>query len=318
MLEKLNLNFMNSDKKLSIFDLELFIELINNYIQWDIILDIMNLKNNEEQLIRKIDSKYSDLNNYSSRIIPKVNRFDWLLRKRIRQKYIDDFFSKCFNYPVLLWLLSLNILTFMLIYLLPSLINSFKLLSNINNSLYFFINLSQLIIGIEWGIIIIFLYLYLKVKDYNIVKIYHFIYTKFPKNIFVLYISYMYLSDFLHLLNLSISIDEIMNILMNTNSIYRVISETIKENLNKGKSLKHSFVLIDSTFIRLIQIEDFERKFENRLENYLKVIYKQLELKIKKLSNHFMCVVYLQIALMVFLVYSVLLYPLKLIEGMNL
>lgn len=318
MLEKLSLNSMNSNKRFNTFDLELFIELINNYIQWDIILSIMNLKNDDEFIIRKIDSKYLVLNNQSLGIVPKVIRFDWMLRKRLRQKMLEDYINKCFIYPVFLWLLSLNILTFMLIYLLPNLLSSFDLISKVNNVIYIYIKVSQLLIGIEWGIILLLMYLVINIKDKNVVIIYKFLYTKFPNNIFVLYISYMYLCDFLYLLNLNISINEIMSILMNNNSIYKIISETVKENLNRGMSLKNAFILMDKTFIKLIQIEDFERKFENRLDNYLKVIYKQLEINIKKISNYFMAVVYIQIAFMVFLVYSVLLYPLKLIEGMNI
>jgi len=317
MLEKLNLNFLNSDKKFNVYDIELFIELINNYIQWDIILKIMNIKN-ENQIIERIDKRYSILNNQSSSKIPKVNRFDWLLRKRLRHKTFDDYVNKCFTYPILLWLLSLNILTFLLIYLLPNLINSFDLISKVKNNLHFYLNLTQLIIGFEWGLILLFIYIVLNIKDKSVIMIYKFIYMRYPNNIFVSYVSFMYLSDFLYLLNLNISINEIMNILCHSNSIYRNISDTVKENLNLGKSLRNSFILLDETFLKLIQIEDYERKFENRLEKYLKVIYKQLEIKTKVLSNYFMSIVYIQIAFMVFLVYSVLLYPLKLIEGMNL
>lgn len=101
-------------------------------------------------------------------------------------------------------------------------------------------------------------------------------------------------------------------------SSHKEISSIVKLNLQKGQSIKNSFDLIDQTFIKLIKIDDFERRFEKRLDNYLNVLHKQIEINIKKISNYFMFIVYIQIGLMVFLVYSVLLYPLKLIEGINL
>jgi len=318
MLEKLNLNFMNINRRLNTFELELFIELINNHIQWDIILDIMKLKNDEQEIIKRIDPKYIDLNIHCLNVIPKVNRVDWKLKIRLRQKFIDEYVNKSFLYPVFLWLLSLNILTFMLIYLLPNLIYSFNTISKVSDHLSFFIKIAQFMIGFEWGVIILLMYLVLNLKSKQIINLYQYFYIKFPNNIWIYYISYMYLSDFHYLLNLNISIDEIMNILKYNNSIYKQISENVIKCLKNGNSIKNSFSLIDQTFFSLIKIEDFERKFGERLENYLKVLNKQLELNIKKYSSYFMTLVYIQIGLMVFLVYSVLLYPLKLIEGMNL
>ena len=122
MLEKLNSIFLNTKKKFNTFELELFIELISNYIQWEFILDIMNLENNEEEIIKKIDSNSLDLIEHTKDVLSKVNRIDWLLKNRLRNKKIDDFIQKSFLYPVFLWLLSLNILTFMLIYVLPNII----------------------------------------------------------------------------------------------------------------------------------------------------------------------------------------------------
>ena len=319
MLEKLNLNSLNSKKIFSTFELELFVELIGNYIQWEYILDILRIENDEDLIIQKIDKKSKILMFESKNIIPKINRFDWILRKRLKQKSIDEFINKSFLYPVFLWLLSLNILTFMLIYILPSIVNSFSSITNLNQTLETLILISQLLIGVEWGILLISIYFIITIKDSKILSIYKFLYRKIPDNIWVYYVSYMYLSDLLYLLNLNIKIEDILNILKYSHSIInKEISNNVKLCLRNGQSIKHSFDLIDFTFIKLIKIDDFERKFEKRLDNYLNVLHKQIEINIKKISNYFMLVVYIQIGLMVFLVYSVLLYPLKLIEGMNL
>ncbi len=319
MLEKLNLNSLKTKKKFTSFELELFIELISNYIQWELVLDILRIENNENLLIHKIDKNYTYMINQSKNILPKMNRFDWILRKRLKQKTIDEYINKSFLYPVFLWLLSLNLLTFMLIYILPNIINSFSNITNLSESLNFLILIAQLIIGVEWGILLIGLYLVISTKDKQRLSLYKYLYNRFPNNVWVYYESYLYLSDLLYLLNLNLNIDNILNILKNSHSIiHKEVSNNIKLSLQKGQSFKNSFDLIDHTFIKLIKIDDFERKFERRLDNYLNVLLKQIEINIKKISNYFMFIVYVQIGLMVFLVYSVLLYPLRIIEGMNL
>lgn len=319
MLEKLSIHSFNTKKRFSIFEIELFIELIDNFINWNHILEIMKLENNELCIINKIDKKYKTLLNKSENVLTKTHRFNWILKRALNEKRIIDFFNKSFIYPIFLWLLSLNLLTFLLIYLLPSMIESFNTLSNQTNSFKYLITFSQFLVGLEWGVLLIAMYLKIKLNHKQIFKIYTYFYKKFPNNLWVYYVSYFYLSDFLYLLNQDISIEMIMNILKHYDSIiYTELSESILLKLKNGYSIKKAFSLIDLTFLKLLQIEDFERKFNDRLENYLKVLTKQIEINIKKYSSYFMTIVYIQIGLMVFLVYSVLLYPLKLIEGINL
>lgn len=319
MLEKLNSIFLNTKKKFNTFELELFIELISNYIQWEFILDIMNLENNEEEIIKKIDSNSLDLIEHTKDVLSKVNRIDWLLKNRLRNKKIDDFIQKSFLYPVFLWLLSLNILTFMLIYVLPNIISSFNQIVSVNNMLNILIILTQLIIGVEWGILLLSMYLVLNTKERKIFDFYQYLYQRYPNNIWVYYSSYLFLSEFLYLLNQSLNIDQIIKILKYSNSIVnREICSNLNKNLNNGQSIKSSFDLLDKTFIKLIKIDDFDQKFDTRLNNYLNVLNKKIEISIKKYANYFMTLVYVQVGLMVFLVYSILLYPLKIIEGMNL
>lgn len=319
MLEKLNSIFLNTKKKFNTFELELFIELISNYIQWEFILDIMNLENNEEEILKKIDSNSLDLIEHTKDVLSKVNRIDWLLKNRLRNKKIDDFIQKSFLYPVFLWLLSLNILTFMLIYVLPNIISSFNQIVSVNNMLNILIILTQLIIGVEWGILLLSMYLVLNTKERKIFDFYQYLYQRYPNNIWVYYSSYLFLSEFLYLLNQSLNIDQIIKILKYSNSIVnREICSNLNKNLNNGQSIKSSFDLLDKTFIKLIKIDDFDQKFDTRLNNYLNVLNKKIEISIKKYANYFMTLVYVQVGLMVFLVYSILLYPLKIIEGMNL
>jgi hypothetical protein len=100
--------------------------------------------------------------------------------------------------------------------------------------------------------------------------------------------------------------------------MYFEISNHIQTKLNEGLSLKSSFTYLDPTFQKIIAIDDFERKTIERIEDYLVILKKLIEINLKKYSIYFSGFVYLQIGVMVFVIYSILMYPLKLLEGINL
>lgn len=319
MKEKLNIPFISSNKKFNQFEIELFIELLNNQIHFDQILEIMKLDNNEINIIKYIDSNNMNYIIDSKDELSKVHRFNWALNRKLNHNRINDSFKKAFTYPIFLWLLSLNLLTFLLINILPTMLQSFSQFTNTTNIYDSLIKLSQLLIGVEWGIILLGLGIKLKINNNQILKLYEFIYKHYPDNLWVYYFSYHYLFDFLYLVNLDIHTSKILSILNRNDSIlFQELSRKVLFNLNEGKSFKESFDLLDITFIKILKIDDFDRKLPDRLSNYLNVLIKLIELNIKKYANYCMTFVYIQIGFMVVLVYSVLLYPLKLIEEINL
>jgi len=319
MLEKLNLRFIKINKKLDIYELELFLELIKNHLNWEHVLEILGLPSNENLILDRIDKNASKINQYCINKINKADRIYWLIYRTITKRLLIQQFNKAFIYPIFLWLMSLNLITFLMLYIMPSTINTFNSFSNVNNSLNILILVIQFIIGIQWGLILILMFIISTVKYRKITSIYLKLFKNNKKTIFVYVISYLYLIDLVSLMNLNLNIDAQMNILKLIEfPMYLDISEKVIDNLKSGISIKHAFEYLDSTFLKIIAIEDYERKMEERINNYLIVLRKQIEISIKKYANLFTAFVYLQIGVMVLIVYSILLYPLKLLEGMNL
>lgn len=319
MLEKLSIRFLRRNKYLDIYELELFLELIENHINWDQILEIMNLPKNDEYLLNKINKDANRINLHNVNRINKADRIHWIIHRTIVKKIIIQQLNKSFLYPIFLWLVSLNLITFLLLYIIPTTIFTFNSISSINNSLSILVLITQFIIGVQWGIILILMFLVTTLKYKKITTFYLKLFEKNKKNLFVYLISYIYLFDLLSLMKLNLNIDTQMNILKDIElPMYLVISESVINNLKNGNSIRVAFNYLDPTFSKIISVEDYERKMEVRIQNYLKVLWKQLEFSIKKYANIFTAIVYIQIAVMVFIVYSILLYPLKLLEGMNL
>jgi len=319
MFEKLSIRFLQRNKYLDIYELELFLELIENHINWDQILEIMNLPKNDENLLNKIDKSANRINLLNSNRINKVDRIHWIIHRTIVKKLIIQQLNKSFLYPIFLWLVSLNLLTFLLLYIIPTTISTFNSISSINNSLNILVLITQFIIGVQWGIILILMFLVTTLKYKKITTFYLKLFEKNKKNLFVYLISYLYLFDLLSLMKLNLNIDSQMNILKDIElPMYLMISESVINNLKNGNSIRVAFNYLDPTFSKIISVEDYERKMEVRIQNYLKVLWKQLEVSIKKYANIFTAIVYIQIGVMVLIIYSILLYPLKLLEGMNL
>jgi len=319
MLEKLNLRFIKINKKLDIYELELFLELIKNHLNWEHILEILSLPRNENLILDRIDKNAYKINQYCLNKINKADRIYWLIYRTITKRLLIQQFNKSFIYPIFLWLMSLNLITFLMLYIMPSTINTFNSFSSVNNSLNILILVIQFLIGVQWGLILILMFVITTVKYRKITSIYLKFFKNNKKNIFVYLISYLYLIDLVSLMNLNLNIDTQMNILKQIEfPMYLNISDKVIDNLKSGISIKHAFEYLDSTFLKIIAIEDYERKMEERINNYLIVLRKQIEISIKKYANLYTAFVYLQIGVMVLIVYSILLYPLKLLEGMNL
>lgn len=319
MLEKLNFRFIKVNKKLDIYELELFLELLKNHLSWEQILDILNIPNNEVLILKRIDNDAYIINQICNNKINKADRIRWLIHRTITKRLIIQQFNKSFIYPIFLWLLSLNLITFLMLYIMPSTIRTFNSFSNINNSLNNLILVIQFIIGVQWGMILIIMFVVSTYKYKKITSAYLKLFNKNNKNIFVYLVSYLYLIDLVSLMNLNLNIDTQMNILKQIEfPMYLNISDKVIDNLKKGVSIKHAFDYLDSTFLKIIAIEDYERKMDERIFNYLIVLRKQIDISIKKYANLFTSIVYIQIGVMVFIVYTILLYPLKLLEGMNL
>jgi len=319
MLEKLNFRSIKIKKKLDIYELELFLELLKNHLNWEQIIEILNLPNNENSILNRIDKNAYKINQFCMSKINKAERIYWLIYRTITKRLLIQQFNKLFIYPVFLWLMSLNLITFLMLYIMPSTINTFNSFSNINNSLNILILVIQFIIGVQWGGILVLMFIISTFKYKKITSIYMKLFDKNQKNIVIYLLSYLYLIDLVSLMNLNLNIDTQMNILKQIEfPMYLNISNKVIDNLKKGISIKHAFDYLDSTFLKIIAIEDYERKMEERINNYLIVLKKQIEISIKKYANLFTALVYIQIGIMILIVYSILLYPLKLLEGMNI
>jgi type II secretory pathway component PulF len=202
---------------------------------------------------------------------------------------------------------------------MPSTIDTFNSFSNLNNSLNKLMSLIQFFIGIQWGFILIVIFISITHNHKKLTINYLKLFKLNQKNIFVYFISYSYLFDLVYLMNLNLNLENQMNILKQIDfPMYKVISDTVVSNLIKGNSIKNAFNYLDPLFLKILMIEDYDRKMEDRITNYLNVLKKRIEISIKKYANLFTTFVYIQIAIMVLIVYSILLYPLKLLEGMNL
>lgn len=319
MLEKLSIHFIKNRKKLNEFELEIFIELINNHINWIHILEIMNLTNDDQLIFNKIDKSASYINDISKTDIQKTYRLKWIIMRTINKRWIIKCFEKSFLYPIFLWLVSINLITFLVLFVLPTTFDIFNTLvdSNITNRVLLVI--FQFIIGIEWGVLVLIILNIYTLNDKKISSLYMRLYTFKNKNVFVYILSYLYLFDFISLLKLDITFERVLSLLKIVDyPMYLEISNNTLVKLNEGFSLKSAFIYLDPTFQKIISIDDFERKAIERIEDYLTILKKQIEINIKKYSIYFTSFVYIQIGIMVFMVYSILLYPLKLLEGMNL
>jgi type II secretory pathway component PulF len=216
-------------------------------------------------------------------------------------------------------MISINLITFLVLFVLPSTFDIFLTLSNPNEGNKILLLIIQFAIGIEWGIILLFIISYYTLNNKKVSNLYIKLYSKNKKNIFVYILSYLFLFDFISLLKLDITFERVLNILKIIDyPMYLQVSSHILSNLNEGYSLKSSFIYLDPMFEKIISIDDFERKAIERIEDYLFILKKQIEINIKKYAMYFASFVYIQIGIIVFVVYTVLMYPLKLLEGMNL
>jgi len=319
MLEKLNIHFYKDNKKFNEFELEIFIELINNHINWINILEIMELKNDDHLILNKIDKSAYYINEISKINIQKTYRLKWIILRTLNKKWILKCFEKSFLYPIFLWMISINLITFLVIFVLPTTFDIFLTLSGSNEGNKALLLIIQFFIGIEWGVLLLLIINFYTINDKKISNLYIKFYRKNKKNIFVYILSYLYLFDFISLLKLDITFEKILNILKTIDyPMYSEISNHILSKLNEGISLKSSFIYLDSMFEKIISIDDFERKAIERIEDYIFILKKQIEINIKKYAMYFTSFVYIQIGIIVFVVYTVLMYPLKLLEGMNL
>jgi hypothetical protein len=157
MTEKLDIHFIKDKRRFNIFELEIFIELINNHINWDYILEIMELQNNDRLILNKIDKYANYIYEITKTEIQKHYRLKWIMLRTINKRWILDCFEKSFIYPIFLWLISINLMTFLAIYVLPSTLDVFTILTNQFDRNKIFLVLFQFIIGLEWGLFLLFI-----------------------------------------------------------------------------------------------------------------------------------------------------------------
>lgn len=236
-----------------------------------------------------------------------------VFKSKLNSMERNSYINQIFAYSVLLYFLSLNLLSFVILSLIPSTYSSLQTLgTDISTVLLKFL---QFFIGLEWGTLIFILYALSRVHKVRHFEIYTSLYKRKSDNFMTLWQSHVFVSN-LHFLNChSIPLHTTIEILCESASvIQRKIAFSVQSKLEQGTSLQHAFEFLDQQLGFTLGIEDFEYKIDVRLERYLSILEKQIRYRLKRYANVFSGFVYAQIGLIVILVYSTLLYPLQILE----
>lgn len=293
--------------------IELLLECLDNRLNIDEIRSILmidlSIDNWFEYLSNTEKINAINLGKYMNPIDVMVSIMKTKLHTLKRNAYINE----CFAYPVLLYFLSLNLLSFVGLSLIPMTFSSLKAIEG--DSVSGLLSLLQFAIGIEWGVLIILLLIVYNKEKIPAFAIYAYLHNRNASNIVTLWQSHTFVSNLHYLNKFSIPLHKSIMILKENKSIIQhSIATHAKSLLEKGIALNAAFEYLDERFCYSLRLEDFERKIEDRLERYLNVLEKQIRFKLKHYANLFSAFVYCHIGLMVVLVYSVLLYPLKMLE----
>ena len=312
-LGSISLSFSKQRKQMSSMQIELLLECLDNRLSIEEIRSILSidlsLENWFEYLSNVEKSNAINLGKYMNPIDVMVSVMKAKLHMMKRNTYINE----CFAYPVLLYFLSLNLLSFVGLSLIPMTFSSIESIDG--GSVSGLLSLLQFVIGIEWGGLIILLIMVYKKEKIPAFKIYAHFHKRNTSNILTLWQSHTFVSNLHYLNKFSIPLHKSILVLKESkSSIQSSIANHAKSLLERGTALNSAFEYLDERFCYSLRFEDFERRIDDRLERYLGVLEKQIRYKLKYYANIFSAFVYCHIGFMVVLVYSVLLYPLKMLE----
>lgn len=236
-----------------------------------------------------------------------------VLRSRLNTIHRNTYINQIFAYPVLLYFMSLNLLSFVILTLIPSTYASIQIINQNQSS--FLLKFLQFFIGLEWGTLILLLFIASRFKLLPHFQIYMYLFKHKQNNLMTLWQSHILVSNLHYLNQNSIPLHTAIKILSESSTvIQKNLALSIQSKLEQGSSLQAAFDYLDDQLRNTLSIEDFERKIDDRLERYLLILEKQIRFNLKRYANIFSVFVYSHIGLMVILVYSTLLYPLQLLE----
>lgn len=300
-------------KRLNPMQIELLLECTEHKLNFDEIHRILGIDLSQDKWLQYL-TDIEQINAQS--LIKHLHPSDVMIlvfKSKLNAIQRNSYINQIFTYPVLLYFLSLNLLSFVILSLIPSTYSSLQTLSTNHSTVP--LKLLQFIIGLEWGALILILYALTQTRRFRYFEIYTSLYKHKTDNFITLWHSHVFVSN-LHFLNChSIPLHTTIEILCESASmIQRNIALNIQSKLEQGTPLQHAFEFLDQQLGFTLGIEDFEHKIDVRLERYLLILEKQIRYRLKRYANIFSAFVYAQIGLMVILVYSTLLYPLQILE----
>lgn len=293
--------------------IELLLECIEHKLNFEEIKNILGIDIEIDTWMQYLTEREQSNVNALRKHLHSMDVMTYIFKSKLNTLQRNAFINQIFAYPVLLYFLSLNLLSFVIMSLIPTTYSSLQVLNRNHSSIL--MNFLQFFIGFEWGILILLLYLLIHKQKLPHFKMYTSMYARRMNNLFTLWQSHTFVSN-LHQFNRhAIPLHTVITILSeNASVIQRTIALNIKIKLEQGIPLKDAFVYLDDRFRYTLGIEDFERKIDDRIEQYLHILEKQIRYHLRRYAGIFSAFVYGHIALMVILVYSTLLYPLQILE----
>lgn len=304
---------IKSKQRLNTMQIELLLECIENKLNFDEIHRILGIDLSHDKWIVYLSEREQADVHRLSRYLHSVDVLVLMFKSKLNMQNRNMVINQIFAYPTLLYFLSLNLMSFVILSLIPSTYASLFVISKQQPK--FLLSFLQFFIGLEWGVLILILLLLSRQHKLPHFEIYAYFYKRKSQNLITLWQSHTFATSLHHLNTRAIPLHTSIEILSESSSlIQKKIALHIQTKLEQGTRLQHAFDYLDDQLGHTLGIEDFERKIDVRLERYLHILEKQIRYELKRYAGIFTVFVYSHITLMVVLVYSTLLYPLQLLE----
>lgn len=277
------------------------------------IYDVLGIDLNDAKVVNDLIKKESTFFRCLCKTCSKKDGLEIVLSSMEYRLKQNVHLMKAFAYPLFLYGLSLMMLTLLGLWILPNI--SDMLHSMRSESQPILINLMQFMIGAEWSFLLCGL-LFVKFI-YPKEKVNHYIWMSnhWKGNIWKIWLSILFLIDFNHLIKVGISLSEILDIMRNSgNSLIRYLTRNAQNRLKGGIPLGSAFEYLDEGLLRLMKIQENERKIGDRLESYGITLDRILTYKLNRISKSVLAFAYVQISVVVLIAYQMMFYPLNLLE----
>jgi len=238
---------MQVELLLECIEQRLLMSEINRILNIDLSLDNwMFYLSENEQIRAKSLSKH----------LHSMNVMVLVLKSRLDAIQRNAFINQIYAYPVLLYFLSLNLLSFVILTLIPSTYASIQSVNQTQSS--FLIKFLQFFIGLEWGTLILILFIASRYKQLPHFQIYMYLFKRKQNNLITLWQSHILVSNLHYLNQNSIPLHTAIKILgESSNMIQKNLAISIQNKLEQGSSLQASFDYLDEQLRHTLSIEDF-------------------------------------------------------------